>query len=168
MSDSGSINPDTGQEYYCGTMEDVKVFCKSVNIDSGRLAGVAPKNLIHLMGLADSIINGYLSETYFLPIKKYNQVGVDGVPRLVFPGRIRYLAQQLVAGLLLMSEYQHQEQNLNEMGKTMVEEAKKEIHQMTLWSHRIPGQRYKSVISRTSPPNFEPPQALVEQIWSMN
>jgi hypothetical protein len=50
----------------------------------------------------------------------------------------------------------------------MFEEAKKEIYQMTLWNHRIPGQRYKSRSSHTMPPTFEPPHELIEQIWSMN
>ena len=29
-----SINPDTQQQYYSGTKEDLVVFCKSLNIDS--------------------------------------------------------------------------------------------------------------------------------------
>ena len=162
------LNPLTGQEYYSGSVEDVVKFCKSLNIDSGRLAAVKPVNVEQYQAQVDGIIDGYFSESYFLPITAYNQVGVDGQVHLVFPQRLRYLAQQMTAGLLMLSEFQHQEQNMNEAGQRMFEEAKKEIYQMTLWNHRIPGQRYKSRQSRTMPPGFEPGHDLIEQIWSMN
>lgn len=162
------INPDTNQEYYAGDIAEIVRFCRSLNIDEGRLSAVRPQNIDSFRRTAEEVINGYLSENYFLPIKPYHQVDANGEVRLVFPGRVRYLAQQMTAGLLMMSEFQQQEQNMNEAGKVMFEEAKKEIYQMTLWNHRIPGQRYKSRTSRTMPPNFEPPHELVEQIWSMN
>ena len=162
------INPETNQAYYAGSVEDVIRFCKALNIDEGRLAAVKPINVVSYMKTAEDIINGMLSENYFLPIKPYNQVDVDGVPHLVFPGRIRYLAQQMTAGLLMLTEFQHQEQNMNEAGSKMFEEAKKEIYQLTLYNHHIVGCRWKSRTGHTMPPTFEPPAPLVEQIWSMN
>lgn len=162
------INPDSGQAYYAGSVDDVIKFCKALNIDSGRLAAVKPINVVSYMKTAEDIINGMLGENYFVPIKPYNQVDVNGVPHLVFPGRIRYLAQQMTAGLLMLNEFQHQEQNMNEAGSKMFEEAKKEIYQLTLWNHKIPGVRKKSRISSFIPPNVEPPAPLVDQIWSMN
>ena len=160
-------NPDTEQEYYSGSTDDVKVFCKSLNIDSGRLSTVQPANIKHFQLLVDGAIDGYFSESYFLPIKPYNQVDVKGEPHLIFPKRLRLLAQQWTAGLMIISEFQHQEQNMNEAGIKLVEEAKKEIYQMTLWNHRIPGQRYKSLSGRTMPPNFEPPKNMIEQMWQI-
>ena len=162
------INPETGQAYYAGSVEDVIRFCKALNIDSGRLAAVKPVSVVSYMKTAEDIINGMFTECYFLPIKPYNQVDVNGVPHLVFPGRIRYLAQQMTAGLLMLSEFQQQEQNMNEAGAKMFEEAKKEIYLLTLWNHRIPGQRWKSRTSHFMPPNVEPGHELIEQIWSMN
>ena len=162
------INPMTGGEYYSGHWKDVIKFCKALNIDEGRLSAVKPINVENYQAQVDGIIDGYFSESYFLPITKCNQVGVDGIVRLIFPQRLRYLAQQMVAGLLMLSEFQHQEQNMNEAGSKMFEEAKKEIYQMTLWNHRIPGQRYKSRTSKTMPPGYEPGHELIEQIWSMN
>ena len=117
---------------------------------------------------AEEIVDGMLCENYFLPIKPYNQVDANGVPHLVFPGRLRYLTQQMTAGLLMLSEFQHQEQNMNEAGQKMFEEAKKEIYQMTLWNHHIPGQRWTDRTTHTMPPRFAPPHELMEQIWSMN
>ncbi len=163
-----SINPDTGQEYYSGSPDDVKKFCKSLNVGSGRLAVVKDENIEVFQRQADQVIDGMLVENYFLPIKPYNQVDANGVPHLVFPGRLRYLAQQMTAGLLMLSEFQQQEQNMNEAGMKMFEEAKKEIYQLTLWNHRIPGQRWKSRTSHFMPPNVEPGHELIEQIWSMN
>ena len=157
------VNPLTGQEFYSGSVEDVVKYCKSLNIDSGRLAAVKPVNVEQYQLQVDGIIDGYFSESYFLPITAYNQVDVNGNVHLVFPQRLRYLAQQMVAGLLMLSEFQHQEQNMNEMGSKMFEEAKKEIYQMTLWNHRIPGQRYKSRTSHTMPPGYEPGHDLIEQ-----
>ena len=162
------LNPDTNQEYYSGSVEDVVKFCKALNIDSGRLSGVNPINIEKYQHQVDGIIDGYLNESYFLPIKAYNQVDANGIPHKIFPQRLRYLAQQMVAGLLMLSEFQHQEQNMNEAGKAMFEESKKEIYQMTLWNHRIPGQRWKSRTSHTMPPGFEPGHELIEQLWSMN
>jgi hypothetical protein len=129
---------------------------------------VKPISVVSYMKTAEDIINGMFVENYFLPIKPYNQVDVNGVPHLVFPGRIRYLAQQMTAGLLMLTEFQHQEQNMNEAGAKMFEEAKKEIYQLTLYNHHIPGVRWKSRTSRTMPPNFEPPAPPVEQLWSLN
>lgn len=163
-----SINPDTQQPYYSGTKEDLVVFCKALNIDSGRLSAMSNINVEKIQYKVDGIIDGMLCENYFIPIKPYNQVDVKGQPHLIFPQRLRYLAQQMVAGLLMLTEYQHQEQNMNEAGRLMFEQAKKEIYQMTLWNHRIPGQKYRSRQSRTMPVTFEPPHELIEQIWSMN
>lgn len=160
-------NPLTGQEYYAGSTEDVIRFAKSLNIDQGRLASVKPTNVLGYMQTVEGAIDGYLAESYFLPIKPYNQVKADGTVGLVFPQRLRMLAQMWTAGLMLLSEFQSTEQNLNDAGQKLVEDAKKEVYQMTLWNHRIPGQRYKSVISHTMPVNFEPPQHLVEQLWQM-
>ena len=163
------INPESGQAYYAGSVEDVIRFCKALNIDSGRLAAVKPINVVGYMKTAEDIINGMLSENYFVPVKPYNQVDVNGVPHLVFPGRIRYLAQQMTAGLLMLTEFQHQEQNMNEAGAKMFEEAKKEVYQLTLWNNRIPGmQRRISRESHFMPVGVEPPHPLVDQIWSMN
>lgn len=163
------LNPDTGQEYYSGTIEDVVKFCKSLNIDAGRLAAVKPVNVERYQYQVDGIIDGYLNESYFLPIKAYNQVDANGEVHKVFPQRLRYLAQQMVAGLLMMSEFQHQEQNMNEAGQKMFEEAKKEIYQITLWNHRLPGQRWKErSLGHTAPPCFVPPHDMAEQFWTMN
>lgn len=169
------INPNTGQAYYAGSVDDVIRFCKSLNIDAGslnidagRLAAVKPISVVSYMKTAEDIINGMLIENYFIPIKPYNQVDVGGNPHLVFPGRLRYLAQQMTAGLLMLTEFQHQEQNTNEAGAKMFEEAKKEVYQLTLWNNLIPGQRKKSRESHTMPPSIEPPHPPIEQIWSLN
>lgn len=153
--------------FYSGTVEDIKLFCKSLNIDEGRLSTMSSSNVEKYQSLVDGAIDGYLCETYFIPIKSYNQVKEDGTVELIFPKRLRLLAQQWVAGLMLTNEMQHQDQNMNEAGKTLIAEAKKEIYQMALWNHRIPGQRYKSAVSHTMPPNFEPPKAPIEQLWNM-
>lgn len=144
-------------EYYAGEISDVMLFCKSLNIGGGRLSKISDSSVYYYMKLVNDFIDGYLTESYFLPIRRYNRVLPNGQVEKVFPGKVRLCAIQWTAGLLLISEFQTQEPNMNEMGNKLIEEAKREIHQMTLWNMRLPGQRFKSNVSRTLPPGMQVP-----------
>ena len=91
------------------------------------------------MKLVNDFVDGYLKILF--PIK-YNRD--SEMVEKIFPGKVRLCAIQWTAGLLLCSEFQTQEPNMNEMGNKLIEEARKEIHQMTLWNMRIPGQRFNN------------------------
>ena len=105
--------------------------------------------------IVDDAIDGYLCEYYFIPIQPYNQVMPDGSVKKVFPGKIRLIAIQWTAGLILQSEFQNSEPNINEQARGFIEEAKKEMQSMVDFSTRIPGQRRKHPIP-TMPPNLAP------------
>ena len=155
VSKGGSDWDGDSAPYYSGDAENIMLFCKSLNISEDRLATVPRPACERMQRIVDDAIDGYLCEYYFTPLVHYNQVQPDGTLRKVFPGKIRFLAIQWTAGLLLMSEFQGLEPNLNEQAQRFVEEAKKEMQQMVDYSTRIPGQRRKHPCP-TMPPNLAP------------
>jgi len=147
--------PTAEKEYYSGTQSDVLQFCKSLNISEDKLNGVSHVNVVRMQEIVDDAIDGYLNEYYFTPLHPFSQVQPDGSVKKVFPGKIRFLALQWTAGLLLQTEFQNVEPNINEQATKFVEEAKKEMQQIVDYSTRIPGQRRKHP-SPTMPPNLAP------------
>lgn len=154
-SENSSNQPEDIGEYYSGTEENILMFCKSLNISDDRLASMSPVKVEKYQRIVDDAIDGYICEYYFTPLTVYNQVQPNGSIRKVFPGKIRFLAIQWTAGLLLQSEFQNMEPNMHEAGVRFVEEAKKEMQQIVDFSTRIPGQRRKHP-SPTMPPNLAP------------
>ena len=144
-----------GERYYSGPKENILLFCKSLSISEDRLSTLKPQAIEKYQRLVDDAIDGYLTEFYFTPICAYSQVQNDGSIRKVFPGKLRLLAIQWTSGLLLQSEFQNLEPNVNEQARTFVEDAKKEMQQITDFSMRIPGQRRKNPLP-TMPPNLAP------------
>lgn len=74
----------------------------------------------------------------------------------VFPGDVRRAARYWTAGQLLVNEFQQLESNLTEQATQMVSDARMQVYAFSRPTHRIPGQRRKSNISRTMPPNLQP------------
>ena len=74
----------------------------------------------------------------------------------VFPGDVRRAARYWTAGQLLVNEFQQLEANLTEQATQMVSDARMQVYEMSRPTHRIPGQRRKSNISRTMPPGWQP------------
>lgn len=142
-------------DYYSGSEDNILMFCKSLDISDDRLASVSPVKVERYQRIVDDAIDGYICEYYFTPLTAYNQVQPDGSIRKVFPGKIRFLAIQWTAGLILQSEFQNMEPNLHEAGVRFVEEAKKEMQQIVDFSTRIPGQKRKHPCP-TMPPNLAP------------
>lgn len=142
-------------EHYSGTVENVLLFCKSLDISSDKLSNFQYPRIVQMQILVDDAIDGYLNEYYFTPLGPFNQVQLDGTVRKVFPGKIRMLALQWTAGLMLQTEFQNLEPNMNEQAQRFVEESKKEMQHIVDFSVRIPGQRRKYP-SPTMPPNLAP------------
>lgn len=142
-------------DHYSGTAQSVLLFCKSLDISSDKLSNFQYPKIIQMQILVDDAIDGYINEYYFTPLSPFNQAQIDGTIRKVFPGKIRLLAVQWTAGLLLQTQFQSLEPNMNEQAQRFVEEAKKEMQQIVDFSTRIPGQRRKHP-SATMPPNLAP------------
>ncbi len=158
------INPRTGQVFYGRCHEDIINICKVLNIDGGRMSKINPDRIRYFMDLVEQLIDGYLEEYYFTPIRPYNQMMPDGHTKLIFPGRLRKVAQYWAAGLLLQTEFQALEPNANEAVEKYIEDSKKETFQMTFYNQRLQGQCLKSATSRTFPPSMQPAMPPSENI----
>lgn len=141
--------------YYSGEVDNIMMFCRSLEISGDRLATTSSLDVEKYQRLVDDAIDGMLCEYYFVPLHAYSQVQPDGGVRRLFPGKIRLLAIHWVAGLLMQSQFQNLEPNLHEMSNKYIEEAKKELQEIVDYSTRIPGQRRKHPCP-TMPPNLAP------------
>lgn len=150
------INPRTGQEYYCGSVKDIQELCRVLNIGDGKAQKINSNTVRYYMDMVELLIDGYLQEYYFTPIRPYNQMMPNGQVVKMFPGRVRVCAQQWAAGLMMQSEFQKIDSNSNENVDKYIESARKEIHQMNLYNQRIPGQVYKSGWGRSAIPTMQP------------
>lgn len=155
FGESTAESTDDDFTYYSGSTDTVMMFLKSLNISGDRLASVPVVNIGRMQRIVDDAIDGYLNEYYFTPLVPFHQVQPDGTVRTLFPGKIRLLAIQWVAGLMLQTEFQNLEPNINEQAQRFVEESKKEMQQIVDFSVVIPGQRRKNP-SPTMPPNLAP------------
>jgi hypothetical protein len=81
--------------------------------------------------------------------------GVGATVR-VFPGDVRRAARYWVAGQLLVNEFQQLAENITEQATQMVVDARMQVFAFSRPTHRIPGQRRKSNISRFMPPGLQP------------
>jgi hypothetical protein len=81
---------------------------------------------------------------------------VTGATIRVFPGDVRRSARYWTAGQLLVNEFQQLEANLTEQATQMVADARMQVYAYSRPTHRIPGQRRKSNISRTMQPSWQP------------
>lgn len=150
------INPITQQEYYCGSWQDIRQLCRVLNIGQGKAQKLKPQVVYYYMQQVQQLIDGYLQQYYFVPIRPYNLTMPNGKVKKVFPGRLRVCAQQWAAGLLLKSQFQDLDQNTNQAAESYIQYARKQIHQMTLYNQRIPFQIYKSGWGRTALPGMQP------------
>lgn len=161
FSSNGTVVDDAPAGlYYSGTVENVMLLCKSLNISEDRLATVDAQKVEEYQKLVNDAVDGYLGEYYFTPITAYNQVQPNGAVKKVFPGKLRLLARQWVVGLMMQSEFQNLEPNMNRQGRNFVEAAMREMRQLASFRMRLPGQRNKSALSRTFPPNMQPPRQI--------
>lgn len=144
-------------EYYAGTVNDVLLFCKSLNIGNGKLCKITNEMVEKYMKLVNGHIDSYLQQYYFVPVRRYNRVNPDGTLEKVFPGKIRLTALQWTAGLLLQSQFQNLQPNQTEAVSKYIQEARKQIYQLTIYNARIPGLRWKANgISHFAPPELMP------------
>jgi hypothetical protein len=151
------ISPTTGEAYYSGSWTDIQNVLRVLNIGEGKMAKVTESLVAFYQEMVDRDIDEILIELYHVPLRAMNQVQPDGTTKRVFPGSVRRSARYWAAGLLLLNEFQNLAQNITEQAQAYVEDSKKEIFAISVYNHRLVGQRRKSNLSRTVPPNFQPP-----------
>lgn len=108
---------------------------------------------VDLSGSAD--FDGYVL-SYIVSSPQIQTPVVSGATIRVFPGDVRRAARYWTAGQLLISEFQQLEANITEQATAMVSDARMQVFAFSRPTHRIPGQRRKSNVSRTMPPHWQP------------
>jgi hypothetical protein len=155
------LSPVTGEQYYSGDWSDIQEIIRVLNIGEGKMAQVNQPMVNHYQEMIDRDIDSLLNDTYQVPLRSFNMIGLTGTQGAgpqgrVFPGDVRRAARYWVAGQLLISEFQQLEANITEQATQMVSDARMQVFAMSRPNHRIIGQRRKSNISRTMPPNLQP------------
>jgi hypothetical protein len=161
---ASDISVTTGEIYYSGHWTDIQDVLRVLNIGEGKMDNVNQPMVNRYQEMVDRDIDALLGEVYHTPIRAMNQVVPDGSTKRVFPGDVRRCARYWTAGLLLQNEFQQLAQNVTDQASNYVDDSKKQIYAMKRFNHRILGQERKSQISRTVPPNFQPP-TIPEQDW---
>lgn len=153
-----SINPITGQEYYSGTVEDIKKHVRMLRIDDSRLSQIKHSLVLFYMQTVDSAIDGYLDAYYQTPLRKYKIAQADGTSTSsIFPGKIVMIARNWVCGLLVQSEFQQLEPSQSDSASQYIENSKRDLFNISnLSSSRLPGQILRSSLSPTMPPGLQP------------
>ena len=154
-----SVNPRTNQEYYAGTVEDIKKQVRLLSMRGGRAQAptLSDEYIAYYMDLAEQYIDGGLQEYYFTPIRPYNQTMPDGSTVLVFPNQIRVLAQKWTAALILEAEFQNIDPNVaGDLSEKYISDCKQQLHKLNLYNIRLPGQTVKSGWGRTAIPSMQP------------
>lgn len=101
----------------------------------------------------EGYILSYTVSTSYIPGASFTGLG-KGVR--VFPGDVRMAARYWTAGQILTNEFQQLESNLTEQATLMISTAKMDVFNFSRPTHRIPGQRRKSNLSKTMSPNMQP------------
>jgi hypothetical protein len=156
------LSPSTGESFYSGSWEDIASVLSVLDIDEGKLATLTEPDVNKYQEMVDREVDAILEELYHTPLVSMYRIQPDGTQKLMFPGDLRRAARYWSAALLLLDGFQQLSQNLTDQANSYVEDSRKQIFAMKSYNHRIPGQRRKSHLSRTVPPNFQPPQ-LPEQ-----
>lgn len=157
-------SPTTGEQFYSGNWTDIQDILRVLNIGEGKMDNVNQPLVNRYQEMVDRDIDALLEEVYHVPIRAMNAVMPDGATKRVFPGDVRRCSRYWTAGLLLLNEFQQLAQNITDQAAGYIEDSKKQIYAMKRFNHRISGQERKSQISRTVPPNFQPP-TIPEQDW---
>jgi len=106
------------ETYYSGTAEEVMALVSdALRLGEGS-ADLKKEDVQPFMQDADDIINGVLSTTYLVPLRRCKWNGV-----LVYPPPIPNIARRIAAGTLMEKKYSETQPNASILGKKLREEA---------------------------------------------
>ena len=151
------ISPTTGEEYYSGTVKDIKKILSALDIGEGKLARFGEEQVACYQEIVDRNIDDILGELYWVPLLYINQCQPDGTTKKIIPGSVRMAAQWWTAGLILKNQFQQLGTNATDQSEQYISKARRDIYAIIKYNHRLYGQRRKSNISRTLPPGMQPP-----------
>ena len=150
------ISPTTGDAYYSGGWVNIQDVLRVMDIGEGKLAKVTQEMTNRFQERVDREIDDILSETYHVPLLAMNECQPDGSTKKVFPGSVRQHAIYWTAALLLTTEFQGLSQNMTEQANAYIEMARRQMHAINAFTHRLRGQEMRSNISHTLPPTLQP------------
>ena len=159
---ASDLSPTTSELFYSGTWQDIQDVLRILDLGEGKMSKVSQPLVNRHQEVIDREMDGVLTEVHQTPIRATNQVQPDGTTKRVFPGDLKDAAMYWVAGRILLTEFQQLEPNVTEQAQTWIADAKQKVYAMASFTHRIPGQRRKSNVSRTMPSNIQPPRFLEE------
>jgi hypothetical protein len=151
-----SISKTTGETPYSGEWQDVANLVKVLNIGEGRLATITENLVEFFQEQTDREIDAYLEQYYYTPLRAFNSYQpAKSATVKIFPGEVLSLARYWTAGILLLTQFQNLDQNINEAATNYVTESKQKLYSLIRYNKRIAGQRWKHNL-RTAPPTMMP------------
>ena len=154
---ASDVSSTTGETFYSGTWQNIQDVLRILDLGEGKMSKVNQPMVNRYQEQIDRQVDAILQEVYQTPLRAMNQVQPTGLTKRVFPGDVTWAARYWTAGEIMLAEFQQLEQNMTEQATGFISEAKRTVYAMTKPDHRVPGQRRKSNISRTMPPNLQPP-----------
>ena len=153
-----TISPTTGEPFYSGEWDkNIEPLVKALNIGDGRLNTIDAALIQRYQEQVDRNIDNNLMSLYLVPLARlriYNRTRDVWV--LTYPGRVQEAARYWVAGLLMKSEFQQMDGNINEAVQNYVDYSLTIIEQIKSMMDRLDGQEWRSDVSRFLPPGALP------------
>jgi len=149
-------SPTTGEEYYSGTVNDIKKILSAMDIGEGKLARFGEEQVACYQEIVDRDIDDIVGELYHVPLLRINQKQPDGTTKKIIPGSIKMAAMWWTAGLILKNQFQQLGTNATDQSEQYITKARRDIYAIIRKTHSLYGQRRKSNISRTLPPGMQP------------
>lgn len=153
---AADISGTTGQIYYSGSWTAIQDIVKVLKIGPGKLSEIDQAMVNRFQEMIDREIDGMLADLYWVPLKRFNQYQPDGTTKSVMNGNIQRLARYWTAGLMLQSQFQQLDPNVNETTTNYIEDSRKEVYDIVRFQRRLQGQEMKHPL-RTAPPSMMPP-----------
>ena len=153
-----TLSPTTGEPFYSGEWDkNIEPLVKALNVGAGRLNTIDASLIQRYQEQVDRMIDNNLMILYVVPLARmriYNRTNSNFV--LTYPGRVQEAARYWVAGLLMKSEFQQMDGNLNEAVQNYVDYALTIVEQCKAMIDRLDGQEWRSDLSRFLPPGALP------------
>jgi hypothetical protein len=153
---ANNISTLTGEEFYSGPWQGVQEVLAVLKIGNAKLDSLTAESVNSFQERADREIDGILFDLYHVPFRAKYTMTPLGAYVLSFPGDLRSAAIYYTAGLLMASEFQATQSNMNDQTNVILDKAKNMVYDLKRNTHWIPASERKSNISRTMPPSWQP------------
>lgn len=154
--DKPDISPTTGCVFYSGPWTTIQDALAVLKIGNAKLDSLTVEVVNRFQELADREIDGILNDLYHTPFMPKQQMMPNGKYVESFPGDLRQAAIYYTSGLLMASEFQGVQSNINEQTNVILDKARDMVYALRRNTHWIPLSERKSNVSRTMPTTWQP------------